>query len=162
MHPYTILCVDDEREVLDSVVSDLEFFNTHFEIEAAESVAEARSVIDQMAAENTQLALILCDHVMPGTQGVDFLIELNQQEETQKARKVLLTGQAGLEATITAVNRGGLDFYLAKPWTTEQLREVVIDQLTTFIVANEPEMIPYAKILDETKIFSAIHKKGLF
>ncbi|WP_237714700.1 hypothetical protein [Aeromonas sp. 159] len=43
---YLILCVDDEREVLDAVIHDLAPFRSHFELEAAESVDEARAVVD--------------------------------------------------------------------------------------------------------------------
>lgn len=65
MNKYLILCVDDEREVLDSVVQDLDCFEEHFIIEAAESVAEAKSVIEDYRQEAIPLALILCDHIMP-------------------------------------------------------------------------------------------------
>lgn len=75
MNKFLILCVDDEREVLDSVVQDLDCFEEHFIIEAAESVAEAKSVIDDYRQEDVPLALILCDHIMPEQTGIQFLIE---------------------------------------------------------------------------------------
>ncbi|GAL29492.1 response regulator [Vibrio variabilis] len=100
MTEYLILCVDDEREVLDSVLQDLDDFEEHFIIEGAESVDEARSVIADHAREGAKLALILCDHIMPEQTGVSFLIELSEDEELKACRKVLLTGQAGHEDTI--------------------------------------------------------------
>ncbi|GHY87333.1 response regulator [Vibrio cholerae] len=96
MNKFLILCVDDEREVLDSVVQDLDCFEEHFIIEAAESVAEAKSVIEYYRQEAIPLALILCDHIMPEQTGIQFLIELNQEADTTRTRKMLLTGQAGL------------------------------------------------------------------
>lgn len=95
MNKFLILCVDDEREVLDSVVQDLDCFEEHFIIEAAESVAEAKSVIEDYRQEAIPLALILCDHIMPEQTGIQFLIELNQEADTTRTRKMLLTGQAG-------------------------------------------------------------------
>lgn len=95
MNKFLILCVDDEREVLDSVVQDLDCFEEHFIIEAAESVAEAKSVIEDYRQETIPLALILCDHIMPEQTGIQFLIELNQEADTTRTRKMLLTGQAG-------------------------------------------------------------------
>ncbi len=74
MNKFLILCVDDEREVLDSVVQDLDCFEEHFIIEAAESVAEAKSVIEDYRQEAIPLALILCDHIMPEQTGIQFLL----------------------------------------------------------------------------------------
>ncbi len=112
MNKYLILCVDDEREVLDSVIQDLDEFEEHFVVEAAESVAEAKDIIADCANESTPLALILCDHIMPEQTGIEFLIELAQEEETENCRKLLLTGQAGLEDTVEAINHSSSIFTL--------------------------------------------------
>ncbi len=161
MNHYTILCVDDEREVLDSVQSDLEPFYEFFDIEAAESSQEAQKVVDEIIAENREVALVLCDHIMPGILGVDFLISLNNNASTKKARKILLTGLADQEATIKAVNDADLDHFISKPWEAETLNSVVVDQLTTYMIDKEEDLISYAKVLDGPRIFKAIHDKGL-
>jgi len=161
MNKYLILCVDDEREVLDSVVQDLDCFEQHFIIEAAQSVAEAKSVIEDYRDEQVALALILCDHIMPEQTGIQFLIELNQDVDTAKTRKILLTGQAGLEDTVQAVNHASLHFYIAKPWQGEQLRQVVKDQLTHYVIANESDLMPWIQILDAEKILNAIAAKRM-
>ncbi len=139
MNKYLILCVDDEREVLDSVIQDLDCFEENFVLEAAESVAEAKSLIEECQQEDVKLALILCDHIMPDQTGIQFLIELNENSPTTQARKLLLTGQAGLEDTVEAVNHSSLDFFIAKPWRGDELREIVKSQLTTYMIANELE-----------------------
>ncbi|OOF14520.1 hypothetical protein BZG84_14080 [Salinivibrio sp. PR932] len=158
MSQYMILCVDDERDVLDSVMDDLQGFSDHFELEAAESVTEARDVIEQMAAQGTQLALILCDHIMPGELGVDFLIELAKQPQTAGARKLLLTGQAGLEDTVSAINHASLHYYIAKPWQKTTLTSVVTDQLTSFMIEHEPNLLPWTSVLDTPRLVDAINK----
>ncbi|MGK5091578.1 response regulator [Deltaproteobacteria bacterium TL4] len=160
MNQYTILCVDDEREVLDSLLQDIKYFSNYFEIEGAESVSEARAIVEELSLKNKKLALILCDHVMPGENGVDFLIDLNTHEETQNTCKILVTGQAGLEATIDAINRGGLDYYISKPWDAEHLKTILIEHLTRYMIANEEDLMTYTQILDGQKIFNAIHKRG--
>lgn len=161
MNRYIIVIVDDEREVLDSVYQDLKVFTSKFDVELAENAAEAREVITQAQSQNQHLALILCDHLMPGEQGVDFLVSLRQDENTKRAKKLLITGQAGLQSTIQAVNQAGLDYYVAKPWKPDQLIEVVRQQLTDFIVAHDTNPVDYVAILDKVKIFEAIHEKGL-
>ncbi|OLQ74895.1 hypothetical protein BIT28_13120 [Photobacterium proteolyticum] len=161
MNKYLILCVDDEREVLDSVLHDLGSLEEHFIIEAAESVDEAKEVLADAIADHIPLALILCDHIMPGETGIDFLIELKQQSETTRSRRVLLTGQAGLEETVQAVNHASLDYYISKPWDGDQLKDVVIDQLTTYIIDNEKELMPWARILDTGRIMMALSDKRI-
>ncbi|MGD8171511.1 response regulator [Vibrio sp. TRT 21S02] len=156
MSKYLILCVDDEREVLDSVIQDLDEFEAHFSIEAAESVSEAKEIIEEYKNEETPLALILCDHIMPEQTGISFLIELNQDDATQATRKLLLTGQAGLEDTVEAVNHSCLDFYIAKPWRGDDLRDTVKAQLTQYVINNDPDLMQWAQVLDTEKIFNAI------
>ncbi len=158
MSKYLILCVDDEREVLDSVVQDLDCFEEHFVLEAAESVQEAKDILEEAKQDEIKLALILCDHIMPDQTGISFLIELNQDPATQATRKLLLTGQAGLEDTVEAVNHSCLDFYIAKPWKGDALRATVKEQLTQYMIENEPELMPWASVLDTEKIFDALAK----
>lgn len=161
MSDYTILCVDDEREVLDSIQYDLESLSSDFDVEVAESVDEAEDLIAELEATDRKLALILCDHIMPERLGVDFLIQLHQNETTQASRKLLLTGQAGLEATVEAVNRAGLHYYISKPWEPAHLHQIVIDQLTTYMIHNEDDLLPYVKVLDGTRLFEAMHERDL-
>lgn len=161
MKEYLIVCVDDEREVLDSVLQDLSDFEEHFIIEGAESVLEAKEIIHEQQNEQIPLALILCDHIMPGETGVSFLIELSQDKTAHKSRKILLTGQADHEDTIEAVNHSCLDFFISKPWRGDELREVIKQQLTTYMIENEPELAPWARILDTERIFNALSDNRL-
>ncbi|MEF1174763.1 response regulator [Vibrio sinaloensis] len=161
MSKYLILCVDDEREVLDSVVQDLDEFEEHFSLEAAESVQEAKQIIEDAERDGIKLALILCDHIMPEQTGISFLIELNEQASTRATRKLLLTGQAGLEDTVEAINHSSLHFYIAKPWRGDELRNVIKEQLTQYMIENEPELMPWASVLNTEKIFEEMAKNRL-
>ena len=46
---------------------------------ACESAAEADEVLDLMDKHAEEPALIICDHVMPGRNGIDFLIEFRKE-----------------------------------------------------------------------------------
>lgn len=159
MTKYLILCVDDEREVLDSVLQDLSPFEEHFILEGAESVTEARQVIQDMADEEVKLALILCDHIMPEQTGISFLIELSQDTETRGARKVLLTGQAGLEDTVEAINHDSLDYYIAKPWKGDELRQAITAQLTSFVIEHDDDLLSWTTVLDSEAILNAMAER---
>lgn len=161
MSRYLILCVDDERDVLDSVINDLSALESHFVLEAAESVAEARDILADAAADSLELALILCDHIMPEELGVDFLVELNTTPGTHNARKLLLTGQAGMEETVQAVNHASLDYFIAKPWEGSTLQQIVSDQLTTFVIENDSNLLPWVSVLNAERIMEAISNNRL-
>ncbi|MCP9291397.1 response regulator [Gracilimonas sediminicola] len=156
-----ILIVEDELEVMDALIKDLEKFEEFFPVEAANNADEARDVIDYILDHGHKVGLILCDHVLPGQNGVDLLIELQQLPEAAKSRKVLVTGQAGHEDTILAINKADLDHYIAKPWTKEQLEEVVLAELTDYVIANKKNLLPFMQILDAEKLSAAMRNNQM-
>jgi len=160
MNRIAILIIEDEVEVRDALTRDLEPFAETFRIEAAEAIADARSVLAQLEQEGDRLGLALCDHVLPGEKGVDFLVALNQNPQTRSVRKVLITGQAGLNDTIKAVNEADLDHYIAKPWSKEGLHEVVRTELTEYVLREVDELQPYVRILDGPRLLEAISQRA--
>ncbi|NHB69116.1 response regulator [Perlabentimonas gracilis] len=155
-----IVCVEDEPQVLDVVVRDLEQLEEVFPIEVANSANEARKLINELRNEGHSIGLILCDHIMPGDKGVDLLIEMQNDEFTKSTRKVLLTGQAGLEDTIQAVNNARLNRYVSKPWKHEHLLDVAIDELTSYVIENADNLLPYMSMLNQERLQEAIRAKG--
>jgi response regulator RpfG family c-di-GMP phosphodiesterase len=154
-----IICIEDEPEVLESILRDLEIFEDYFKIEAAQSVNEARGLVQLMLAAGVAPALFICDHLMPGETGVDYLVQLSKDRATARASRMLLTGQAGLPDTVRAVNEGGLDFYLAKPWKTEDLQKIAKKLLTDFVVEHVTNVLPYLGILDGEAISNAMRNR---
>lgn len=160
MERIAIVCIDDEREVLDALVRDLEDFASHFRIEPCESAADAGQVIEDLIREGWTPGLVLADHLMPGTSGVDFLIALNSRPETRAARKILVTAQAGLEDTVRAVNRADLDYYIRKPWKKSELHEVVRRFLTDFVLENSSDPLAFVPVLDAPRLFEGFRDRG--
>lgn len=154
-----ILCIEDEGEVLEAVLRDLEVFEDYFRIEAAQQVNEAEDVLQVLLHEGLRPALFICDHKMPGTTGVDYLVKLSKQESTSKAGRMLLTGQAGQQDTIKAVNEAGLHYYLAKPWKPAELQRIVRDLLTDYVARNEDNVMPYMAVLDAEKLSEAMRNR---
>jgi len=156
-----ILCVDDEPEVLEAIERDIAGFEEVFPIETAESVDEAENIIEKIYAAGDECGLILCDHIMPDKLGVDFLANLKFDPRTKQTKKVLITGQAGLNATIQAINECHLNHYIAKPWKGEELKKVTRDQLTDYVIEKKLNPMPYMTHLDTTRLSEEIHKHGL-
>ena len=155
-----ILCVEDEVEVRDALVRDIEPFASAFRIEEAEDAADAREAVSSGLDAGERLALVLCDHMLPGESGVEFLVSLSADPETRSARKVLVTGQAGLEDTVKAVNQAGLDHYIAKPWTPENLQGVVRTQLTDYVIKHVDDVLPFVNILDGPRLMEALKSRN--
>ncbi len=156
-----IMCVDDEPDVLEAVERDLSSFEDVFPLEAASSAEEARSVLQQIESKGDELAVIFCDHVMPGETGVELLEWMEQTDTFKNTRKALLTGQAGLDATIQAVNRASLDFYIQKPWTKDSLLSIARDLLTQYVLESGRNPLPYMTMLNAEEVAKAMHEGGL-
>jgi two-component system phosphate regulon response regulator PhoB len=156
----TILCLEDEPEVRDAILRDLAPFREHFRIEAAGDAADAAAVLGEIALDDDELGLILCDHRLPGESGIEFLAKIHAQDSWRGSRKVLLTGQADHQATIHAINEGGLNHYLAKPWKPEELVSVVREQLTRYVLAGDLDPMPYLSILEPAPLLERIAARG--
>ena len=113
-------------------------------------------MIDEIVEDGDELALVLSDHRLPGKSGVDFLVELMQDERFGATRTVLVTGQADQSDTIRAVNQAGLDYYIGKPWDPEELRAAVRDQLTEYVLESGVNPLPYVSVLDGVRVMEAI------
>lgn len=160
MNELTILCVDDEPEVLDALRRDLEPLAAHCRIELAEDVADARDAIAAVVDDGDRLALVLADHRLPGETGVDLLVALASDPATRDVRRVLVTGQAGLDDTVRAVNEAGLDHFVAKPWRPDELLRVARDELTTYVLDAGLDPLPHVRYLDGARLLDELRDRG--
>jgi two-component system, chemotaxis family, chemotaxis protein CheY len=126
-----IVCVDDESTVLDTLREQLiqKFGSTHY-IETADSAESALSLIDEIHGSGEVIELIISDQVMPNMKGDKFLEEIHQK--LPDSIKILLTGQAGLDSAIRAINHGGLSRYVEKPWNMEVLSKDISELIAKF------------------------------
>ncbi|HBE80998.1 MAG TPA: hypothetical protein DDW65_24900 [Firmicutes bacterium] len=126
-----ILCVDDEKSILDSLDRQLQDeFGSEFAVELAESVEEAQEIITESLANQIEIPVILADYLMPGCTGDQFLIWTHAK--TPDTCNIMLTGQAGLDAVITAINYAGLYRYIAKPWERNDLILTIKEAIASF------------------------------
>ena len=157
----TILILEDEPEVRTAIERDLLVFLPTVRIEPAEDVVDAWDVISEISTQGDVLALALCDHRLPGTSGIDFLVEMMSDPRTASARKVLVTGQADLADTVRAVNDAGLDHYIAKPWASDDLRAVVRKELTDYVEECGIDPIAHMPALDKSRAMEIVRAEGL-
>jgi len=160
MQKPNIVCIDDQREVLATLKKDLEIFLNFFEIEYCESAEEAEEVIDEIDANGEHLALLICDHIMPATNGIDFLIEIDKDIRFSNTLKLLLTGLATQKETIIAINNANIDYYIEKPWEGEDLTKAVKHLATKYILASGIDYKGFLTILDQELLYKELRVKN--
>ena len=120
----TIICIDDDRLILNSLRDQLQrIIDDTYEIEVAESGGEALELFSELEADQIAIPLVICDQNLPDMGGDSLLSYL--QIQYPKTRKILLTGEANLDAVIHAVNSANLYRYIAKPWDETDLKLTV-------------------------------------
>lgn len=134
-----ILCIDDEHTVLEALYSQLnERFRYQYAIECAESGREALELFEEIYRDNGRVDLVLCDQLMPDMLGQHVLEHIHQRDS--RVMKILLTGQAGLEAVTYAINHAGLHKYIEKPWDKYDLLLTVENLLSQHRISAELDL----------------------
>lgn len=124
MSASAILCVDDDVAVLNSLKEQLRRrFGNRYAYEVATGAEDAWQVIGDLYGDGIRLLMIVSDWLMPGMKGDEFLIQVHQRYP--EIITVMLTGQAREEAIERARREANLHACLHKPWTEEDLVQVV-------------------------------------
>lgn len=156
-----ILVIEDEPAVLEAVVRDLQPLESQFPIETCSNVQEAEIVVQDIRNSGDHVGVVVCDHLMPGTTGVEFLVRSHKNGSLAKSKKVLLTGQAGLQDTILAINEAGLDYYIAKPWKAEELRKIARAQMSTYLLEYDKNPTRYYGAMDPAVLSDYLRTQGM-
>ncbi|MCZ8343930.1 MAG: EAL domain-containing protein [Leptospira sp.] len=126
-----IVCIDDEFFILWNLKEQLKkVFGSQFSIETADSAESAVEIIQEIKESGGDLAVVICDQVMPGKNGDEFLIELHK--DNPKTKKIILTGQAPAQAIGNALNHGCLYRFLPKPWDSHDLELTIKQAIDAF------------------------------
>lgn len=119
-----ILCVDDERMVLDSLRTQLAAqFGNAYTYEGAEDAEEALDVISEIYDDEASVIVIISDWLMPGIKGDELLIRIHQKYPN--VIKIMLTDQADEVAIERAIKQANIHRCLSKPWSEAELLETI-------------------------------------
>jgi response regulator RpfG family c-di-GMP phosphodiesterase len=120
MSAATILCVDDEPNILASLQR---LFRKHdFRVLCADGAAAGLAVLEQETID-----VVMSDMRMPQCSGTEFLERVRERWPT--TMRLLLTGYADLGSIVGAINRGEIYRYITKPWNEEDILLIVRDAL---------------------------------
>ena len=134
-----ILCVDDERVILDGLQAQLSRqFGKEYEIEIAESGEESLDLIEEFLSRGIDLPVIISDQVMPDLKGHELLEKVHSL--LPHTLKILLTGHSDMDAITEAVNKADLYRYISKPWNGPDLMLTIKEALKSYYQNRELEV----------------------
>jgi formate/nitrite transporter len=110
-----MLIIDDEELVLESCRKI--FTAEGFDVVTTTSPQEGLRL-----SSDSKFDVILCDWKMPGFNGMDVVEELDRR--TPESTVVMISGFPSVGRATEAMKRGAMD-YVAKPFTPEEISEVV-------------------------------------
>lgn len=116
----SVLFVDDESNILSSLKRLVKPLGV--ECLTANSGAEGLAILEQRNVD-----LIISDMRMPEMDGAVFLTLA--KEIQPNSTRMLLTGFADMDSTISALNDGEISRYISKPWNDQELTQIIHEGL---------------------------------
>jgi signal transduction histidine kinase len=132
-----ILVIDDEDIVIKSTLRTLQ--KNDYEMEYAYSGETALGMI----ARN-RYDLVITDLMMPGINGIEVLKRI--KKDYPEITVIMFTGFATVESAREALKLGAFD-YVPKPFTPEELREVVKNALAAHEKKSDSKMLDLMAIV---------------
>jgi signal transduction histidine kinase len=130
MNELAIICVDDDSAVLSSLEMEIkEIVGNTYLIELAENGEDALEIYEELSEEGHEIVLVISDYIMPNMKGDELLKCIHLR--SPKTIKIMLTGQADLEAVSHAIQYANLYRYISKPWQPADLKLTVKEALNS-------------------------------
>lgn len=123
-----LMVVDDEQDNLDLLYRT---FRRDFQVYKAENGFQALDILEQVG----EMGIIISDQRMPKMNGTEFLGRT--VERFPDTIRIVLTGYTDVEDLVEAINAGQVFKYITKPWTPDQLKNVVLQAAETYKVLKQ-------------------------
>ena len=127
----TILIIDDERSVTDSL--SLILTDAGFNVLTAHTFAQSAAILS-----HTEPDLVITDLCLPDATGIEVITHV--KNETPETEVILMTAHGSLDITIEAIKRGAY-YYLEKPLTIDRLHTLVNRALELATLKRENETL---------------------
>lgn len=124
----TILCVDDEVNVLKSLKRL--FLDEDYEILTAESGQEGLAILEQ----HQPVQVVISDYRMPEMDGVAFFKEVHAR--WPDTVRIVLSGYADTAAVVAAINEGQVYKFIPKPWNDDELKVAIVKAVELYFLVK--------------------------
>ena len=149
MSTFRVLHVDDDEAIGDLLEAYLEesVDREEFTVTPARSVSEAEAVLKAV-----DIDCIVCDYQMPGTNGLEFLRRIRQQDPNKPF--ILFTNKGSADIASEAIKAGVTD-YLRKDGGPEQY-EVLANRIAN-AVEQERGRLARTQLRESTAVISGLY-----
>lgn len=146
---HTILFVDDEPRVTNALKRSLR--KTPYKIMIANSAKEALEILKKVIVD-----VVVSDEKMPNMSGSEFLSIVRR--DYPDTIRIMLTGQATLEAAIKAINEGEIYRLLTKPCNEVDLTLTIQQALQQKYLLDKAKQLMNT-VKDQQEIIKEVRKK---
>lgn len=123
MNTIAILCIDDDRIMLQALVHQIStFLQEDVIIEVAESGKEGLEVINELIDDKCIVPVVISDQMMPEMTGVEFARAA--QAQFSELKVIILTGYSK-DSIETIESQENIISMLQKPWEKSELKRIL-------------------------------------
>jgi response regulator RpfG family c-di-GMP phosphodiesterase len=148
MEDYTLLCIDDEKNILNSLKRLLR--KEKFRLLTAGSGKEGLEIL----AEN-KVQVVLSDQRMPEMNGTEFLKEV--KERYPDILRIILTGYTDVDSISEAINEGHIYKFFLKPWNDQNLKLEIRQAMEQYALMQDNRRL-HKQILEQNEELKVINE----
>ena len=112
-YQYTVLCVDDEENILSALKRVLR--KESYRVLTASSGADGLKILKE-----NDVHVVVSDQRMPEMSGTEFLAKV--KEKYPDTIRIVLTGYTEVDSITESINRGYIYKFILKPWNDQNLK----------------------------------------
>ena len=147
-YQHTILCVDDEQNILNSVKRLLR--KEGYRLLTATSGEEGLRLL-----EEHDVQLVITDQRMPEMSGTEFLALV--KERYPDAIRIVLTGYTDVDAITESINRGHVYKFFLKPWNDQSLKLEIKQALEKYDLIQANNKL-HEKVMEQNEELKTINE----
>ncbi len=145
---HTILCVDDEANILHSIKRLLR--KEGYRLLTASSGVEGLKILKE-----NDVHLVLSDQRMPQMSGTEFLAEV--REKYPDVIRIILTGYTEVDSITESINKGNIYKFFLKPWNDQNLKLEIGKALEQYDLIQTNKML-HKKVLEQNEELKKINE----
>ncbi|TSA55885.1 MAG: response regulator [Planctomycetaceae bacterium] len=138
---HTILCVDDEKNILNSMKRLLRR-------EPYRLLTASNGEAGIKALEEAEVHLVISDQRMPDMSGTDFLSIVRKQYPD--VMRVILTGYTEVDSITESINNGHVYKFWLKPWDDQSLKLEIKQVLEQYDLIRDNRLL-HEKVLNQNE-----------